>query len=166
MVIAKMMIANAFLSQLTGNLQFVAPVCVVVLVVLAELLHLRRSRRIAYLAYGPIAAARWPGRVAVPMRALACGVLCWSLLVLYQVGQQHWQPPASDHDVHHLLIALDVSPSMNLEDAGRSERQTRSERARDVINSILDRVDLGDKRITIIAFYSSALPVVVDTVYR
>ena len=66
--------------------------------------------------------------------------------------------------IHHMVIALDVSPSMQIKDAGPAEEQTREDRGRDVLRSLLDRIDLQRTRISIVAFYSEARPVVVDTV--
>ncbi len=63
----------------------------------------------------------------------------------------------------HLVIGLDVSPSMHLRDAGMSGQEARSERARDLMRSVLERLDLRSTRLSIIAFYSDARPVVVDT---
>ena len=62
------------------------------------------------------------------------------------------------------MIALDVSPSMDLPDAGPDGRESRAHRAREVLRSLLTRTDLTGVRLSIIALYNGARPVVVDTV--
>jgi Ca-activated chloride channel family protein len=65
--------------------------------------------------------------------------------------------------LHHLVIALDVSPSMHLVDAGPRGEQSRGDRAREAIRSVLDRLDMQRMRVSIVAFYTTARPVVIDT---
>jgi Ca-activated chloride channel family protein len=60
-------------------------------------------------------------------------------------------------------VALDVSPSMQLKDAGPDGKQSRSQRAGEVLMSLLNRIATDQVRISIIAFYTDAKPVVVDT---
>jgi Ca-activated chloride channel family protein len=93
--------------------------------------------------------------------------MCWGLIVLLQLDGNPWtvedQPGERQTAIHHLVVALDVSPSMQLKDAGPKQQQTRAERARNVVRSILDRLDLRRTRVSIVAFYTEARPVVVDT---
>jgi Ca-activated chloride channel family protein len=63
----------------------------------------------------------------------------------------------------HLIIALDVSPSMQLEDAGREFKQSRAKRAGEVLMSVLGRIATDQVRVSIVAFYTGAKPVAVDT---
>jgi Ca-activated chloride channel family protein len=63
----------------------------------------------------------------------------------------------------HLVIALDVSPSMQLADAGPNRQQRRAHRASEVLMSVLGRIALDQVRISVVAFYNGAKPVVVDT---
>jgi Ca-activated chloride channel family protein len=62
-----------------------------------------------------------------------------------------------------VLIVLDVSPSMRLVDAGPEKKQSRMERARDLLESFFDRVPMEENRVTVVATYNGAKPVVVDT---
>jgi Ca-activated chloride channel family protein len=124
----------------------------------------------AYLAFGPAARPRrWVAGVPA-LRVAALGAVAWGLVVLLMIDAAVWDPGNKAGDgnqpAHHMVIALDVSPSMELKDAGPAEDQTRAERARDVLRSILDRVDLHRTRISIVAFYTEARPVVVDTFDR
>jgi Ca-activated chloride channel family protein len=94
----------------------------------------------------------------------AVGALAWGLTTLLQVG-----PRATRSDLlpeggyRHLVLALDVSPSMQLQDAGLGAKQTRAQRATEVLTSLLQRIATDQVRISIVAFYTDAKPVVVDT---
>ena len=72
--------------------------------------------------------------------------------------QQNLEEPA-----RHLLIALDVSPSMRLEDAGPTGEQSRMQRAGDLVESLFSRIHIRGHRISVVAVYNGAKPVVVDT---
>lgn len=137
---------------------------VALLVTLAEWLHARRCWRVARLAFGPAGAPRrWV--MAVPfLRVAATTALAWGLATLLLV-----QPAASrpvkipEGGYRHLIIALDVSPSMQLADAGADRKQRRAHRASEVLMSVLGRIALDQVRLSIVAFYNGAKPVVVDT---
>jgi len=130
----------------------------------AEWLHLRRSRRVAVLAFGPSGKARdWT--VAVPIaRTIAFGLLTWGLLNLYLSDPRtlkHRLMPEGGY--RHLIVALDVSPSMQIKDAGPTGQQTRAQRASELVMSVLQRSALDQMRVSIVAFYTGAKPAVVDT---
>ncbi len=135
-----------------------------VLVLGLELLHARRIRRIAYLAFGPTGRpARWV--CALPaLRALGMGMAIFGALVLFSFNPS--EPPLfrSARASRQLLICLDVSPSMHLPDAGPEHaRTTRAERAGEVIQTLLDHTDFAETRATLIGFYTKAVPIAVDT---
>jgi Ca-activated chloride channel family protein len=135
---------------------------------LTEWVHLRRCRRLAHLAFGPaVRPRRWIAAAAVA-RVAAVGALCWGLLVLSQIESAPFEPGDADLQkrgpVHHLIIALDVSPSMHLVDAGPKGDQRRAQRGSEVVRSILERINLRRTRTSVVAFYTEARPVVVDTV--
>lgn len=65
-------------------------------------------------------------------------------------------------DVRRLLMVLDVSPSMNLADAGPTHTQRRGRRGGDLMTDVLGRVGLGKCRASVVASYSDAKPVAVD----
>ncbi len=136
----------------------------------AEYLHLRRVRKVAYLAFGPAAKPRRWVAAAPLLRALGVGAVCWGLVILVQIESALWEADDSATEarqrIHHLVVALDVSPSMQLEDAGPQDGQARAERAREVLRSILDRLNLRRTRVSLVAFYTEARPVVVDTFDR
>ena len=140
---------------------------VVVACALAEWLHARRVRRVAYLAFGPRQRPTWWVRPAGLVRVAAVGLLAWGLLTLLSLDAGVWQSETSvgvaPEQKRHLVVALDVSPSMELIDAGPDGKQSRGQRAREVLRSILDRTDLKHTGVTLIAFYNESRPVFIDT---
>jgi Ca-activated chloride channel family protein len=134
------------------------------MVALAEWLHARRCRRVAILAFGPSGKTRpWIGAVPI-LRTAASALLTWGLVNLYLLDARVLKPRQTpEGGYRHLLIALDVSPSMQLKDAGPTGEQTRAQRASQLLMSVLDRSALDQMRVSIVAFYTGAKPVVVDT---
>jgi Ca-activated chloride channel family protein len=135
-----------------------------VLALAGELLHLRRVRRVARLAFGPDAGpAGWVHFVPW-LRALAHAGLAWGLCTLLDVEPRvHMSEEIPDEQWRHLILVHDVSPSMLLRDAGTNGTQSRAERAKELIESLFDRVPIGKFKITVIATYNGAKPVVEDT---
>jgi hypothetical protein len=140
---------------------------IVLLTVLgAEAWHARRIRRVAMLAFGPVGQPRRWTLAAPMLRAIAAAALAWGLSTLM------WLPPKVHHSavvdkskLRHLIILLDVSPSMRLQDAGPTKKQSRRARARDLIDSFLARSG-ADFKVSVIAFYTGAKPVVVSMARR
>ncbi|MBL8897681.1 MAG: VWA domain-containing protein [Planctomycetes bacterium] len=135
------------------------------LVLAADLLHARRASRIGRLLFGPSGRPRRWTLAAPVLRALACAALAWGVLTLLRVKPEESGPKSPEKQPirHHLIVALDVSPSMDLKDAGPEGGQTRMERCAKVLGSILDRLELETTRVSVIAFYTGWKPVVVDT---
>jgi Ca-activated chloride channel family protein len=130
----------------------------------AEYLHRRRIRVVELLAFGPTGGAR-PWTLLVPwLRATSLAACAWGLVTLLVLAGK---PTASDADLRHrgeatrLVFVLDLSPSMHLQDAGSDGKQTRKERMRDVVDSVLSRVS-GNLKFGAIGFYTDALPVVME----
>ena len=134
------------------------------LTALAEWLHARRVRRVAALAFGPEGKPREWVWLAPFLRSLAVAALVWGLITLFLLDPKVLKPKKSpEGGYRHLVIVLDVSPSMQLSDAGPGGQQTRAKRAAEVLMSILSRVALEQCRVSVVAFYSGAKPVVIDT---
>ncbi len=133
----------------------------------AELLHSARARRVALLAFGRSGRPRWLARATPVGRALATTAVAWGLATLFFVEPQSHASPAAERrfvgDHRHVLVVLDVSPSMRLVDAGPDEKQSRMQRARAVMDSFFKRVPLDEFRLSVVATYNGAKPVVVDT---
>lgn len=138
-----------------------------VLVLLAEALHGLRVRRVRHLAFGPSGRpAAWV--LALPaLRGAAAAATAWGLATLMLVEPRthsaDGNPSSDPSDVHHVLIVLDVSPSMRLVDAGPAKDLSRMARARELLESFFKRVPLDQFRISVVAVYNGAKPVVVDT---
>jgi Ca-activated chloride channel family protein len=134
---------------------------------LAELLHARRVRHVAELAFGPSRRPAAWARSAPVLRILAGGALAWGLATLLLVEPRKHEADGTRRieasDWRHVLLVLDVSPSMLLADAGPERKSSRMERARSVLESLFRRVPLELHRITVIATYNGAKRVVEDT---
>jgi Ca-activated chloride channel family protein len=138
-----------------------------VLTGIAEWLHARRVRRAARLAFGPHGrAAAWV-RAVPPVRVTAAGALAWGLVTLLlhppRTHSADGSRALAPDEWSHVLLVLDVSPSMLLVDAGPERDQSRRERARVVLESLFRRIPLDRQRITIVAVYNGAKAVVEDT---
>lgn len=129
----------------------------------AEWLHARRLSRMGALAFAGLGARTWT-KAAPALRVLAAGALCWGGLTLLSVDGVSQADRAEARKVtHHLLVVLDASPSMMLSDAGPTGRQRRGERAAELVESVFSRLDMETTRVSVVAFYTDAKPVVVDT---
>ncbi|MBX3441432.1 MAG: VWA domain-containing protein [Planctomyces sp.] len=135
---------------------------VVVLAAAGEALHARRVSRVAGLAFGPRGRpagwARWSGG----LRVAALGGLAWGLTTLLFVDPKLHRggDEIPDREKKHLIVVLDVSPSMRLADAGPEGKQSRMHRARDVLDSMFARVGIRQYLISVVATYNGAIPVV------
>jgi len=139
---------------------------VLLVALLAERLHQRRCRVVAHLAMGPAGQARAWVRWVPAVKATALAAMAWALatLMLNHGGAYRESDDAQrrrEHR-HHLVFVADLSPSMHLRDAGPGRDQTRAQRMRDVVNAVLQRVG-GDVIYSVVAFYTDAMPVIVDT---
>lgn len=137
---------------------------VFVFALLGEALHARRVGRVRNLVFGPTGKpAAWV--VAVPIiRVLANSALAWGLTTLLMVDPKvHSSGEMAEEDWRHLVIVYDVSPSMFLKDAGASGDLTRHARARELIESLFERVQIGKFKVSVVATYNGAKPVVTDT---
>ncbi len=133
-------------------------------VVAAELLHGRRLARAAGLVFGPDAKVSTPARLAPFARAIAAGAVAWGLATLHGIEPKVYRAKSVAADeIHHIVIVLDVSPSMKLADAGEGGDQMRRQRAFEVMGSFFKRVAAEQVRLSLIATYNGAKPVVVDT---
>jgi Ca-activated chloride channel family protein len=135
--------------------------------VAAELIHARRVRRVALLMFGPSRRAAVWARSAPVLRVVSLCALAWGLSTLIFIEpRRHSASDAElkrNGDYRHVLLVLDVSPSMRLVDAGPDKTDSRMQRARAVMESFFRRVPLEQFRISVVAVYNGAKPVVVDT---
>ncbi len=141
-----------------------AACAVVILATAAEVLHSRRCHKVAVLAFGPGGRpAPWV-RLAPVLRVMALGSLAWGLATLLVLVPKVRQVGViAERDYRHLLLVLDVSPSMRLQDAGPTGKQSRRKRAANLLQSFFERIPVTHYRMSIIAAYTDAKPVVVAT---
>jgi Ca-activated chloride channel family protein len=138
---------------------------VLLLVSLAEWLHVRRIRVSARLAFGPAGAARnWTKLVPV-LRSLSLAAFTWGVVTLMLLKMEAPDDSKSkdqkDAEATRLVFVADLSPSMWLVDAGPDGKQTRQARTREVVEGILQRVS-GNLRFGVVGFYTESLPVVME----
>jgi Ca-activated chloride channel family protein len=127
---------------------------------LAELLHARRLRRLGRLSFGPEERPR-PWTSAVPvLRVLAIAGGMGSLVILMAFEGSSRAQERKAAALRHVMILLDVSPSMQLEDAGETGHQKRTLRAAEILKSVMDRAAGDGVKFTMACFYSHALPLV------
>lgn len=138
-------------------------IAAVVFALAAEALHARRVRRLGRLAVAGGTRRAWT-RTAPLLRIVAAGLIAWGLGVLAFEEAGSLAGGTRTPPIRRLVLALDVSPSMDLADAGPDGRQSRATRARDVARSLLARVDPAALKISVVALWNGAKPVVVDTV--
>ncbi|QDV42261.1 hypothetical protein Enr13x_21060 [Stieleria neptunia] len=135
------------------------------MMLIAEVVHFRRCARLAPLAFGPSASPRPWAKLAPGIRLLSAVAVAWGVSTLLVVQPKSFRPEGEVQPgkEQHLLIVLDVSPSMRLEDAGPTGKQSRKERGRDLMRSLFERLTTEQYRVSAIAVYNGAKPVVVDS---
>lgn len=134
-----------------------------VIVGMAEALHAWRCWRLAGLAFGRRTVPMWVAAAAM-LRVVSIGAIGWGLTTLLSVEPRvHKSGVVELDEIKHVVLVLDVSPSMRLDDAGPEGNQTRTQRASALLESFFKRVPLEQYRISVVAVYNGAKPVVVDT---
>ena len=141
-----------------------AAVAALLLATLGEWMHAKRTARIARLAFGETGRpARWTV-IAPFVRVLGLTLTAFGAAILFQFDPIESDDTPNPRASRQLLVVLDVSPSMNLKDSGPdTEKIMRGVWAGKVLQGILDRIDMKDTRISLIAFYTKALPMLQDT---
>ena len=138
------------------SLAIAAAMVAAVLGAFGEWLHGRRIRRIGALAFGPAGRPRRWTHIAPLLRIVALASIAWSLVTLVSFDNRTRQRSLGNNIERHLVVMLDVSPSMLLADAGESGDITRNARAAEVLKSVLDRLPDEHVRLTAIGFYTEA----------
>ena len=123
----------------------------------AEWLHARRVRRIGRLAFGPSAKPRAWTAITPVLRIFSYAGLIWSLVVLLAFEGSSRMRDRKAAATRHLMVLLDVSPSMDLKDAGADGMKTRRARAGEVLKSVMERANSDQTRITMACFYTDAM---------
>lgn len=123
----------------------------------AERRHARRVSRVARMAFGPGGTpARW-AHAAPALRVTGMALAAFGAATLLRLDPLANPPTPNPRAARQLLVVLDVSPSMNLEDAGPTvPKRMRGAWAGTVLRGILDRLDMADTRVSVVAFYTKA----------
>lgn len=140
-------------------------IAVGLLAIIAEFFHLRRISKVKYLAFGPGGqAAAWTALAPVA-RVIAIAAATWGFATLLFVveAKVHNEGAIEEGDYKHLLIVVDVSPSMRLKDAGTDGKLSRRKRASDVLESLFNRIPMRQFKISIIAVYTDAKMMLEDS---
>lgn len=142
----------------------IAALGVALVVLLAEVLHARRTARLARLAFGPSGRPA-PWVTAAPLlRVLGASAATWGLVTLLELKPKtHRAESIADKDKRNIILVLDVSPSMRLVDAGPERKQSRRARTASVLESLFQRVPMDQFLTSVVAVYNGAKPVVVGT---
>lgn len=149
---------------------FASAIALVVLLLggFAERMHAKRVGRIAYLLYGETEKGSAFARFSPLLRCVAMAGCIWGLVILLLVPAEVAEIEPDPDASKHLLICLDASPSMFLEDSGpklpgEENAQQRIVRAGDVMRAILDRIDAEKTRVTVFGVYTRAVPILEET---
>lgn len=131
----------------------------------AQWCHWRKVKYVKHLAFGPKGKpATWT--VLAPIaRIVGISLATWgfaSLLFSVQ-ARVHNKDEIDESDYKHLVLVVDVSPSMHLEDAGVDGDQSRRMRASAILESIFNRVPMRQFKITVIAVYTDAKMLLIDS---
>jgi Ca-activated chloride channel homolog len=138
----------------------------VVLGIVAEWLHTRRIQRLSRLAFGPDNRPRWWTKLTPPLRVLALSAAVWALVALLAFNGSSRARERNAAATRHLLVLLDVSPSMQLQDAGEGGGDKRSSRAAALLKSVMERAPSEQVKITMACFYTDALLLVKECADR
>lgn len=150
---------------ITANLA--ALICFAV-VAIAEWWQLKRTRRIAKLAFGPTGRPAVWAQITPLVRVVCMSMLAWGLAVLLLEPPNFADVEPAPEASKHVLVCLDSSPSMFIKDSGprpanRSDFQQRLVRGGKVMQKVLDRLDAENTRITVFGVYTKAVPIVEET---
>jgi len=130
----------------------------------AETLHARRTARVARLAFGPSGRPAAWARLAPAARVAGLALAAFGATILLGHDPIETEVEPDPRASRQLLVVLDVSPSMNIADAGPgAEKLMRGVWAGKVLRGILDRLDMKDTRVSMIAFYTKAIPMLRDS---
>ncbi|MGB2455084.1 MAG: vWA domain-containing protein, partial [Akkermansiaceae bacterium] len=94
------------------------------------------------------------------------GGLAWALTTLYLLEPKAHRSEIKEiesKERRHLLLVLDVSPSMKLKDSGEDSGLTRTQRSSKLVQSLLKRTTDDKLHITMVAVYNGAKPVVQES---
>lgn len=128
----------------------------------AEWLHARRTARVVRLAFGPSATPRRWVAAAPFLRVAGHAPAVWALVILLGFDGTVAEHAMNTAPRHHLLVLLDVSPSMEVADAGGDGTLARRDRSTGILKSIFARTAAGGARVSMACMYRDARMLVKD----
>ncbi len=132
----------------------------------AEALHIRRISKVRHLAFGPGGSFSALTILTPLLRVFFFSALAWALTTLFLLEPKAHRAQVKEIEANerrHLLLVVDVSPSMRLQDSGEGEGLSRTQRASKLVQSLLKRVTDDKLHITMVAVYNGAKPVVQES---
>lgn len=133
----------------------------------AEVWHAHRIRKIAGLAFGPQRRPALWTLIAAPLQVAAAGAVAWGLVTLWLMQPKvHKTDVIPEAEYRDLVVVMDVSPSMRLVDAGPTQVQSRRRRSADLLKSFFERTPIERYKVTVVATFTGAKPVVERTTDR
>jgi Ca-activated chloride channel family protein len=88
-------------------------------------------------------------------------MLAWSISTLLLAEKEaEWLGHQAEQQTEHLVVILDVSPSMRVVDAGPEGNSSRAHQARSIISDLIGRQGMGHLRVSLIAVWTDAKTVV------
>ena len=135
------------------------------LAVLGEWMHSRRIKRVKLLAFGPKEKPALWVKAVPALRVLSLALACWGFASLFFAveAQVHNKQGIPESEMKHLILVVDVSPSMQLKDAGPEGEISRRQRASDLLESLFSRVPMRQFKLSFIAVYTEAKPLLQDS---
>lgn len=141
-------------------------IAVLILATGAEILHAFRVKKTQHLAFGPDGKFSSLAYLAPILRVLSLTGLSWSLVTLMLIEPKAHRSKMKEVEAkerRHLMLVVDVSPSMRLQDSGDGTGVSRTKRAADLVQSLLKRTTDEKLHITMVAVYNGAKPVVQES---
>ncbi|MEL7496213.1 MAG: VWA domain-containing protein [Planctomycetota bacterium] len=138
---------------------------VMLLAIIGEWFHSTRVSKIRHLLFGPAGKGAWWTPLAPVIRILAITLATWgfcSLLLVVQARVHNLQE-IPENDFKHMVLVVDVSPSMHLSDAGPEGSRSRRQRASDILESLFNRIPMRQFKISVIGVYTDAKPLLKDS---
>ena len=130
----------------------------------AEKMHAKRVRLSVPLAFGPTHSLAYWTKILPALRGLLIAGAVWALMTLISIDGA--KAEARSTEERHLVVLLDVSPSMLIEDSGPARNQPRALRAAEVLESVLNRAPGDHLKLWLSAFYTTQKPLIQESVDR
>lgn len=145
-----------------NNTVFIAFI-IFIFALVAEYLHILKCKKVEKLSHGKHNKARTWTLIIPWVRCIAVYLIAWGLITLFKIDPSvHQKSPSDDKELRRIIIIYDISPSMQVPDAGTSKQTTRRTRAANQCVKILNSLSPAEFMVSIIAVHSDAKAVVIN----